>query len=400
MPVAVRHLSSPSAASTAVTAAATAIAVFFFFRRRNRSSTCISSCFKFLSIASSSYPSIPSPLEGIAAMDDHCGGSLLVLCGKSQQEEQFARCILVKKDALKILGEGEAQGEIKVFLQSDIGSVGSPTFRMERYLDALKTDQFGRLLIWSPLLPSTHDVVSKNFGEFPIGTVCITDVQCKGRGRARNVWESPLGCLLFSFTLQMEDGRKVPLLQYVVSLAVTEAIKESCQAKGLPDIHVRIKWPNDLYLNGLKVGGVLCTSTYSSKNFNVCAGVGLNLDNEEPTTCLNVVLQELTSVSHQLGREEIIAAFFNNFEKLFRDFLSNGFQVLEELYYKTWLHSEQKVVIEEQQEGQVENVPVTIKGLTSSGYLLAVDEENRRYELHPNGNSFDFFKGLVRRKLD
>lgn len=34
---------------------------------------------------------------------------------------------------------------------------------------------------------------------------------------------------MFSFTLQMEDGRVVPLLQYVVSLAVTEAIKDLCQ---------------------------------------------------------------------------------------------------------------------------------------------------------------------------
>jgi biotin--protein ligase len=42
------------------------------------------------------------------------------------------------------------------------------------------------------------------------------------------VWESPAGCLMFSFTIQMEDGRVVPLLQYVVSLAVTEAIKDVC----------------------------------------------------------------------------------------------------------------------------------------------------------------------------
>ncbi|RRT47099.1 hypothetical protein B296_00039464 [Ensete ventricosum] len=91
-------------------------------------------------------------------------------------------------------------------------------------------------------------------------------------GRAKNVWESPMGCLLFSFTLQMEDGRKLPLLQYVVSLAVTEAIKELCQTNGLPQLDIRIKWPNDLYLNGLKVGGILCSSTYRSKHFNVCAG--------------------------------------------------------------------------------------------------------------------------------
>lgn len=33
---------------------------------------------------------------------------------------------------------------------------------------------------------------------------------------------------MFSFTMQMEDGRVVPLVQYVVSLAMTEAIKDIC----------------------------------------------------------------------------------------------------------------------------------------------------------------------------
>ncbi|KAJ6930558.1 hypothetical protein NC652_014173 [Populus alba x Populus x berolinensis] len=108
----------------------------------------------------------------------------------------------------------------------------------------------------------------------------------------------------------MEDGQVVPLLQYVVSLAVTEAIKDLCDKNGLPHIDVRIKWPNDLYLNGVNVGGILCTSTYRSQKFNVSAGkndsssvicewfliltgIGLNVDNEKPTTCLNAVLREL-----------------------------------------------------------------------------------------------------------
>ena len=45
------------------------------------------------------------------------------------------------------------------------------------------------------------------------------------------MWESPKGGLLFSFTIEMENGRVVPLLQYVVSLAVTEAIKDLCEQK-------------------------------------------------------------------------------------------------------------------------------------------------------------------------
>jgi len=36
---------------------------------------------------------------------------------------------------------------------------------------------------------------------------------------------------MYSFTLEMEDGRVVPLIQYVVSLAVTEAVKDVCDKK-------------------------------------------------------------------------------------------------------------------------------------------------------------------------
>lgn len=36
---------------------------------------------------------------------------------------------------------------------------------------------------------------------------------------------------MYSFTLEMEDGRIVPLIQYVVSLAVTEAVKDVCDKK-------------------------------------------------------------------------------------------------------------------------------------------------------------------------
>lgn len=56
----------------------------------------------------------------------------------------------------------------------------------------------------------------------------LLDMMHNCAGRSKNVWESPKGCLMFSFTIQMENGRVVPLVQYVVSLAVTEAIKDIC----------------------------------------------------------------------------------------------------------------------------------------------------------------------------
>ncbi|KAI3771425.1 hypothetical protein L6452_02589 [Arctium lappa] len=320
---------------------------------------------------------------------------VLVLSGKSASEKELAKS-LKENSSLRLADDVK----FLTFLQPEMERQSEDEFNIDTYMASLMTTCFGRVLLWSPRLPSTQDVVSLNFCEIPVGSVCIADIQFKGRGRSQNVWESPKGGLLFSFTIQMEDGRVVPLVQYIVCLAMTEAIKYLALKNGIPPLDVRIKWPNDLYLDGLKVGGILCTSTYRSKKFNVSAGVGLNVDNDKPTTSLNAALRKLTS-GYQLRREDITSAFFNKFEYLFHILINQGFQPLEELYYKAWLHSGQRIIVQEKSEDQdllLENV-VTVQGLTPSGYLLAIADNGEMCELHPDGNSFDFFKGLVRRKL-
>ncbi|KAK1615222.1 hypothetical protein QYE76_020739 [Lolium multiflorum] len=317
----------------------------------------------------------------------------LLLSGKSPQDQQ-----LLASAASELSLEDLGGGELAVSLAP--GGGGVEGFDAGAYMDALQARRFGRWLLWSPRMASTHDLVTQNFAKLPVGVVCVTDVQFKGRGRSKNVWESPPGCLMFSFTSQMNDVRKLPLVQYVVCLAMTEAIKDLFCAKGLPELDVRIKWPNDLYLKGLKVGGILCTSSYEPKVYNICTGIGLNVDNEKPTTCLNAALQELEANASRLKREDILASFFNKFEVLFDIFANQGFRALEERYYNAWLHSGQRVVVQDAHEDQSVNSVVTIQGLTPSGYLYAIGEDGKSYELHPDGNSFDFFTGLVRRKME
>lgn len=57
---------------------------------------------------------------------------------------------------------------------------------------------------------------------------------------------------------------------------------------------------------------------------NYFAGVGLNVGNEKPTTCLNAALKRVNPLSRELKREDIIAAFFNKFENLYDVFLEQG----------------------------------------------------------------------------
>ena len=102
---------------------------------------------------------------------------------------------------------------------------------------------------------STQDVAR----ELPIGSVVVAEHQTAGRGRLTHRWEAPPGtALLVSFVLPPN-----PLL----SLAAGVAAAEACGAG------VRLKWPNDLLLDGRKVGGILVEATAAKA---IC-GIGINL---------------------------------------------------------------------------------------------------------------------------
>lgn len=125
------------------------------------------------------------------------------------------------------------------------------------------------------------------------------------------------------------------------------------------------------------------------------------MGNRQPTTCLDALLEEINEKTSSLSRDELLASIISKFENLFEVFSTQGFYALESDYYKRWLHSGQTVVLDERQEGtsEITHVPLKIQGLTPTGYLRALDEKLEAYELHPDGNSFDFLKGLMRKKL-
>jgi biotin--protein ligase len=146
---------------------------------------------------------------------------------------------------------------------------------------------------------------------------------------------------------------------------------------------------------------VLCGSTYSEGFFRVTVGVGLNVANRDPTTCVD---QLLAAAAAQRGapapppvrRERLLALVLSRYEALEAQFVADrGFHSLQAAYLYHWLHSAQSVTLME----EARQVTVTLQGLTQQGYLLAVDAAGERFELHPDGNSLDFFQGLVRRKL-
>lgn len=107
------------------------------------------------------------------------------------------------------------------------------------------------------------------------GYIVLTDAQRLGRGRRGAAWVSPprrnlLCSVVLRPGLPME---KWPRLTHACALAVCEALES------IPGLHPpQIKWPNDIYLSGKKVSGILLESAMDARGGFAVAGVGVNLN--------------------------------------------------------------------------------------------------------------------------
>jgi biotin--protein ligase len=281
-------------------------------------------------------------------------------------------------------------------------------FKAASYYTFLNTTRLGRLLLTTNSTASTQSFLQQNVANLPDGVVFVADQQSGGKGRGGNVWQSPKGCLMFSALTRLDvSGQRLPFVQYLVTLAIVKALQEEVRlVLGLrpshePALDIRIKWPNDVYAKrgSMKMGGVLCNSSFRQGKFHLILGVGLNLLNKHPTTCLDSLIKEEKGTeigmdSMPICSERVLATILNNLEPMLDRLCTDGFAPFEQEYYDLWLHTGQTV--------EVEGVKMKIIGLSGQGYLLARDEclnnQHNEHELHPDGNSLDFFKGLIRKK--
>ena len=135
--------------------------------------------------------------------------------------------------------------------------------------------------------------------DFPEGTVVVADQQTAGRGRLGRRWETPPGsALLASFVLPARA---------LASLAAGVAAAEACGER------VRLKWPNDLLLDGRKLAGILV----ERRGERCLVGIGINLSWAPPGAArleadrdqLLERLGEELERWFEAGDEEVLAAW-------------------------------------------------------------------------------------------
>ncbi|XP_029304540.1 biotin--protein ligase isoform X2 [Cottoperca gobio] len=273
-----------------------------------------------------------------------------------------------------------------------------PQFSMEIYSKNLKSSLLGHTLLYAEVLTSTMDLMQGLTLHLPkdVGLIAVAARQSRGRGRGGNAWLSPLGCAMFTLTLQVELssrlGQRIPFLQHLAALAVVEAVRT---LPGYQDIDLRVKWPNDIYYGHLmKLGGVLVTSTVIGSTFHLLIGCGFNVTNSNPTVCINDLIQQY-NLRHNcslqlLSCDQLIARSVSFLEALISSFQQGGPDAVLPTYYKRWLHSGTRVHLWSE-----DGLEAEVVGLDHNGFLQVHNKEQGVVSVEPDGNSFDMLKNLV-----
>jgi BirA family biotin operon repressor/biotin-[acetyl-CoA-carboxylase] ligase len=122
---------------------------------------------------------------------------------------------------------------------------------------------------------STNDVARRLAEQgAPSGTVVLAEQQTAGRGRVGRAWVSPpkLGVWL-SVVLRTPPVADPTLLPLIIGVLAARSLE-----RFVHPLRPQVKWPNDLLLNGRKLGGILCEAVWSeSSPAFVLAGIGVNV---------------------------------------------------------------------------------------------------------------------------
>lgn len=223
-------------------------------------------------------------------------------------------------------------------------------------------------------IDSTNAYLQRKQSECDIRNwVVSVDEQTAGKGMGTNNWESEVGKnLTFSLALGMDflpAGRQF-LLSEAVPLGIVEVLD-----KILPAEKLSIKWPNDIYYENRKLGGILINSTIKAGKMDISIiGVGLNVNQMQfqdwPTH--PVSLQQITGKEYDLQPllEQVVESIYNKVEVLKTHSTDIEQEYLKRLFrYRTWADYEK--------EGKV--MRLFMKGIDAFGRLLLVDKAEKEY---------------------
>ena len=240
------------------------------------------------------------------------------------------------------------------------------------WIPLLTTRTLGRAVSHYEHTLTSTNLVLKDMAKqgAPHGSLCLCETQTAGRGRMDRQWSSPEGqgvwlSVLLRPNLNPEDA---PLITFACALAMTRAVREVTQ------LDVRIKWPNDLVLNGRKLCGILLEMGLGADGMYVVAGTGLNIRKGAYPPELADRAISIGECAEIPDRGAIIAAYLRALEDAVSALEQDGFAGIAEAFRRECitLGSQVHVIGAEDFTGTAEDIDET------GALLVRTDGELRR----------------------
>lgn len=293
----------------------------------------------------------------------------MLLGGETLSGESMARELGVTRAAVfKHIEQLRALGfEIESLARQGYRLASCPDSLMAPVIaHGLGTDWAGREIVYYPETDSTNRrarlLAQENAAH---GTLVLADSQTAGRGRRGRGWISPSGEGIFMSLLLRPQVHpsQVAKLSLLTALAVAEAIERET------GLDARIKWPNDIVIEGRKVCGLLLEMTADESTVHdVVAGVGINVHQKtfDPEIAHTASSLDLLS-GKTVSRAALVRAFLAAFEEAMA--LSDSEMMRRYLARSATVGQRVQVI------GLTGTFTGVAKGVTDSGSLLVEDEE-------------------------
>lgn len=291
--------------------------------------------------------------------------------------QQLCEQLHVSRTAIwKVMNQLKEEGyEVEAVRNKGYRLMESPDITTEEELSSrMDTKWAGQELYYFQEIDSTN-LEAKRLGEqnTPHGTLVIAEKQTAGRGRRGRGWESPSGSSIYmTILLRPElEPTHAPMLTLVMAMAVAEAIRQETT------LEARIKWPNDVVVNGKKVVGILTEMSTEIDYINhVVIGVGINVNTPEfPEEISETATSLALETGQQIRRSPLIVSVMQQFETYYERFIqSKDLAFLMEEYNRFLVNCNREVRV-------LGKEPYTgiARGINAKGELL-VERKNGKTE--------------------
>jgi len=187
----------------------------------------------------------------------------------------------------------------------------------------------GRKIIHLESVDSTNNYIAELIAKKNIvhGISVFADAQTNGKGQRGSVWTSNPGENLI-YSLFLDSSNIAVKDQFILTQFISFSVTNVLLKYG---IFSDIKWPNDIYVKGKKIAGILIENQINGSNLNgSIIGIGLNVNqtvfNDLIATSVRLEIQEFKPL------QEVVFSLINELNLNWNLVVSNQFQELNELY--------------------------------------------------------------------